>query len=99
MCVIFTLYMLEIFQNIDQENYFFYNINTNCYYTEHQVHINIKCKHGRSQYMNIQRIKEYFILNFFKRRAVSEAWLKADKGLDFHLYEYELNYIKMEEMC
>lgn len=96
--------LLDLENDIDPENNFFSNINDKCgYYTDELhnqtiltdnkwsiIHFN-----GRSLYANFSNIKDHSsqFTNPFKIIAVSETWIKADKGMDFELNGYELNFI------
>ena len=94
----------DIENDIDPDNNFFSNINDNCcYYTDEQYNQTIKTDNklsiihfnSRSMYANFNNIKDYLsqFTNPFKIIAISETWFNADKGMDFELDGYELNYI------
>lgn len=93
----------DIENDIDPENNLFHNINNNCsYYTEDEFNVtfqsddNISIIHfnSRSLYANFLNIKEYLrqFKNPFNIIAISETWISIDKGVDFEMDGYELNY-------
>lgn len=96
--------VLDIENDIDPDNNFFSNITDNCcYYTDEQYNQTIKTDNklsiihfnSRSMYANFSNIKDYLnkFTKPFKIIAISETWIKADKGMDFELDGYELNHI------
>lgn len=96
--------MHEHEQDIDPDSNFFDHLNnTCCYYTDDQYNLKIKPDQGmsiihfnsRSLYANHQNIKEYLeqFQKPFNIIAISETWLSSEKGVDFELNGYELNYI------
>ena len=89
--------------DIDPENNLLNNINNSCnYFTEEQFNVtcqseeNISIIHfnSRSLYANFLNIKEYLsqFKNPFNIIAISEIWISAEKGVDFEMDGYELNY-------
>lgn len=101
---VYTEYkMQDIENNIDPENNLLININNSCsYYTDEQFNITFQLVHdismihfnSRSLYANFQSIKDYLrqLKNLFSIIAISETWLNDEKGLDFEIDGYELNY-------
>ncbi|XDV33591.1 hypothetical protein PO909_003956 [Leuciscus waleckii] len=94
-------------QDLDPENNFLNNINNNCcYYSDDQFNMNLKSDYGlsiihfnsRSLYANFLYIKEYLshLNNPFQVIAISETWLTSEKGVDYELNGYELNYVNRE---
>ena len=53
---------------------------------------------SRSMYANFNKIKEYLnkLKGKFKVIALSETWIKKERGTEFHLDGYELHYINRE---
>ena len=87
--------------DIDAESHVFNNIGDICkYYTDDQVKDNVKMDNSfslihfnaRSMYANFKEIKDY--LDTFKQKfkviALSETWMKENRGSDFYLEGYEL---------
>lgn len=96
--------LLDLENDIDPENNFFSNINYECcYYTDEQFNqtiitdnkLSIIHFNSRSLYANFSNIKDYLsqFTKPFKIIAMSETWIKADKGMDFELNGNELNFI------
>lgn len=96
--------MMDYELDINPESNFFNNINSNCcYYSEDQFKDDVKLDNcisiihfsSRSLYANYQNIKEYLsqFTTPFSVVAISETWLRAEKGLDFELDGYDFKYI------
>ena len=90
--------------NIDPENNFYMNVDNNCsYYTEDQFNRSIKVDkslsiihfNSRSLYANFTAIQQYLrkFTNPFSIIAISETWLTEERGVNFEIAGYELNYI------
>jgi len=96
--------LLDLENDIDPENNFLSNINNDCcYYTEEQFNQSIKMDskmslihfNSRSLYANFNNIKEYLkqFIKPFTIIAISETWINVDKGMNFELEGYEVNYV------
>lgn len=95
---------LELEDQIDPDNMFLSSIPTNCkYFTENDFNNSVESQgkfsvihfNSRSMYANFNTIKEYLqqLLHPFSIIAVSETWFNDDKGIDFELNDYNLNYV------
>ena len=96
--------MQDISEDIDPECNFFLNVNDNCsYYSEDQFINNIKLDqsisiihfNSRSLYANFSNIKAY-LRQFntpFNIIAISETWLSLERGVDFEMEGYDLNFV------
>lgn len=93
-------------QYIDPDNNILNDIEKNCnYYTEEQLNTissgnNISIIHfnSRSMYANFNSIQDQ-LSNYkkpFNIVAISETWVDPDRGIDFPLKSYELNYKNWE---
>lgn len=95
--------MLDLDSDTDPESKYFNN-GRNCdYYTENQFNEkfgsehNIKIIHfnSRSLYANFYKIKDYLdqFTSPFSVIAISETWISLEKGVEFELDGYNLNYV------
>ena len=88
--------------DLDPDNIFFMNVNNNCsYYTEDQLNTIKRDKcfsiihfNSRSMYANFNSIQNYLrkFDNPFNIIAISETWFSEERGVNFELEGYELNY-------
>ena len=96
--------MIEFDRDIDPESNFYNTRHINCeYYTEGQANEVVKQENrfsmihfnSRSMYKNFDHIIE--CLNQFSTPfgviAVSESWISEERGVDFELEGYDLNYV------
>lgn len=94
----------DLEDEIDPDNRFFSSININCnYFTEDDYNNNIDSEgilsiihfNCRSMYSNFNTIKDYLqqFIHPFSIIAMSETWFNEDKGIDFELEGYDLNYM------
>lgn len=88
---------------LDPDNLFLSSNNINCNYYLEDDYNNIKSEgkfsiihfNSRSMYANFNAIKEYLqhFVQPFSIIALSETWFNDDKGVDFELKDYNLNYV------
>lgn len=89
---------------LDPDNHFLLANPNDCkYYSEKEYNSSIKTDkkfsivhfNSRSLYANFSSIEEYLqqFHDPFSIIAVSETWIKEEKGVDFELKDYNLNYV------
>lgn len=99
---------LELEDQIDPDNMFLSSNPINCkYYTENDYNTSVESQgkfsiihfNSRSMYANFNAIKEYLqqVMHPFSIIAISETWFNEDKGIDFELNDYNLNYVNRKK--
>lgn len=88
-------------QDIDPEFNFLNISNTYCHYTEEHFNKTVKVDykmfiiHFKSLYANFHNIRQYLskFVYPFSVTAISEPWINMEKGVDFKIDRYELNFM------
>lgn len=100
----YTEYKIQDIGNaIDPENNLFHNFDNSCdYYTDEEFNFKMTTAQtfsiihfsSKSLYANFINIKEYLkqFHQQFSIIAISETWIKSEKGADFEINGYELNF-------
>lgn len=93
--------------DIDPDNNFLSSANITCkYYTNAQYNTNLITKgklpiihfNSRSMYSNYSEIRDYLesFVHPFSVIQISETWFNDDKGINFAINDYDLNYINRQ---